>query len=88
MDIKYDVLTKLFAIEQFKEASYRDTLRRTFNSFLNLCDEAGISDDTKAELEYICNYINDIVKHLEKGLYSTAFSKMKNLFAGTKIIRY
>lgn len=84
MDIKYGDLTKLFAIEQPKEASYRDTLRKTFNSFLNLCDDAGISDDTKAELKYICNSINEIVKHLEKGLHSTAFSKMKNLFAGTK----
>ena len=36
------------------------------------------------ELGYICSYINDIVKHLEKGLHSTAYSKMKNLFAGTK----
>ena len=64
MDIKYGDLTKLFAIEQPKEASYRDTLRKTFNSFLNLCDDAGISDDTKAELKYICNSINEIVKKL------------------------
>ena len=70
MNIKYDDLTKLFAIEQAKETSYRSTLRQSL--------------DTKTELKYICNYINDIVKYFEKGLHSTAFSKMKNLFARTK----
>ena len=84
MNIKYDDLTKLFAIEQAKETSYRSTLRQSLASFLSLCDKADISVDTKTELKYICNYINDIVKYFEKGLHSTAFSKMKNLFARTK----
>ena len=77
MNIKYDDLTKLFAIEQAKETSYRSTLRQSLASFLSLCDKADISVDTKTELKYICNYINDIVKYFEKGLHSTAFSKMK-----------
>ena len=78
MNIKYDDLTKLFAIEQAKETSYRSTLRQSLASFLSLCDKADISVDTKTELKYICNYINDIVKYFKKGLHSTA------LFAGTK----
>lgn len=77
MNIKYDDLTKLFAIEQAKETSYRSTLRQSLASFLSLCDKADISVDTKTELKYICKYF-------KKGLHSTAFSKMKNLFAGTK----
>ena len=84
MNIKYDDLTKLFAIEQAKETSYRSTLRQSLASFLSLCDKADISVDTKTELKYICNYINDIVKYFKKGLHSTAFSKMKNLFEKTK----
>lgn len=77
MNIKYDDLTKLFAIEQAKETSYRSTLRQSLASFLSLCDKADISVDTKTELKYICNYINDIVKYFEKGLHSTAFQKWK-----------
>lgn len=55
MNIKYDDLTKLFAIEQAKETSYRSTLRQSLASFLSLCDKADISVDTKTELKYICN---------------------------------
>ena len=40
MNIKYDDLTKLFAIEQAKETSYRSTLRQSLASFLSLCDKA------------------------------------------------
>ena len=82
MNIKYDDLTKLFAIEQAKETSYRSTLRQSLASFLSLCDKADISVDTKTELKYICNYINDIVKYFENvldvlGAVDTAvFSKM------------
>lgn len=83
MDIKYDELTKLFAIEQPKGSSYRDALRQVLNSFLTLCENAGISNDTMSELKNICKYINEIVKNLEKGLHSTAYKKLSNLFVGT-----
>lgn len=87
MNIKYDDLTKLFAIEQAKETSYRSTLRQSLASFLSLCDKADISVDTKTELKYICNYINDIVKYFEKD-FTVPLFKNENLFARTKIIRY
>lgn len=83
MNIKYDDLTKLFAIEQPKGSTYRDALRQVLNSFLTLCESAGISNDTMSELKNICKYINEIVRNLEKGLHSTAYKQMKYLFAGT-----
>lgn len=84
MNIKYDDLTKLFAIEQAKETSYRSTLRQSLASFLSLCDKADISVDTKTELKYICNYINDIVKYFKKRTSQYRFFKNEKLICRNK----
>ena len=81
--INYDDIIKLFAVEH-KDTTYMAALKATFNKFVDLCNGNGVSQDTIEKIKYVCFYIEKIVESQEKGLHSTAFSKLANLFGGTR----
>lgn len=78
----YTIIKNLLPYRQNPELDIRRRLNDAFTTYIDSSKEFGVDGETLSEIQDITRILSDIISNYQRGLYSTAYSKLQNLIQG------